>query len=58
MLKWNAHKHPQSENNGQQDIFADISTRYVTDIQCAIDAKMLDNNAVEQKVMKCNCTID
>ncbi len=54
MLKWNTQKHHLSVNNGQQDVFADISTRYVTDIQCAIDAKILHNDNIKQKVMSCN----
>ena len=63
MLKWNTQKqHPNnSSNNGQEvdNIFADISTRYVTDIQCAIDAKTLDdNNDSEQKVIICNYSMN
>lgn len=61
MLKWNTQKHhPNSSNNGQEvdNIFADISTRYVTDIQCAIDAKRLDNNNAKQKVIRCNYSMN
>ena len=62
MLKWNTQKQNlNSLNNGQEldNIFADISTRYVTDIQCAIDAKRLDtNNESKQKVIICNYSMN
>ena len=63
MLKWNTQKpHPNNSSNNSQEvdnIFADISTRYVTDIQCAIDAKTLDdNNDSEQKVIICNYSMN
>ena len=53
MLKWNAQKHPPSNDSGLE-VFADISTHYVTDIQCAVDANVFDNNMVEQKVNNSN----
>ena len=53
MLKWNAQKHPPSNDSGLE-VFADISTHYVTDIQCAVDANVFDNNIVEQKVNNSN----
>ena len=39
MLKWNAQRQPLSISGPHVDVFADISTRYVTDIQCAIQEK-------------------
>ena len=53
MLKWNAQKHPPSNDSGLE-VFADISTHYVTDIQCAVDANVFDNNIVEKKVNNSN----
>ena len=53
MLKWNAQNHPSS-NNGELDIFADISTRYVSDIQCAIEERLMDTNNSVKGVMRCN----
>lgn len=57
MLKWNTQNNPPS-NNGEIDIFADISTRYVSDIQCAIEERSLDNNNVVKKVIRCNTMMD
>ena len=48
MLKWNAQRQPLSISGPHVDVFADISTRYVTDIQCAIQEKQAfdgDNGA-------------
>ena len=36
--------------DGELDIFADISTRYVSDIQCMIQRAMIKNNKVHERL--------
>ena len=55
MLKWNAQRQPLSISGPHVDVFADISTRYVTDIQCAIQEKeAFDGDNGAKKVFRQN----